>query len=83
MPFDRARFMEALAEFDAELCRIRAAETHDLGDLVDVISEVVDPEDTGSVRPAIACVRSGRMASGICVEPSVAFASGFLLVREA
>jgi hypothetical protein len=42
--------MEALAEFDAELCRIRAAETHDLGDLVDVISEVVDPEDTGSVR---------------------------------
>jgi hypothetical protein len=50
MSFDRARFIEALAEFDAELHRIRAAETHDLGDLVDVISEVVDPEDTDLIR---------------------------------
>ena len=54
--------MEALAEFETEHDRIRAAEARDLADLIDIVDALVDLEEPDNAHLARAAVVQERAA---------------------
>jgi hypothetical protein len=61
-PGARLALLQAVAEFEADLDRIRADESRDLEDLIEIVDEIVDVESPRAASLAEAIVRQEHAA---------------------